>query len=79
MRSMHVQSPKRKKKELSGLLIVSHVPGSPLTFISRLALSRLVRIKGSEGSEMPPRRAHTKSRQGCDQCKRRRVKVSIKP
>ncbi|KAJ5779865.1 hypothetical protein N7457_007585 [Penicillium paradoxum] len=23
---------------------------------------------------MPPRRAHTKSRQGCDQCKRRRVK-----
>lgn len=24
--------------------------------------------------EMPPRRAHTKSRNGCDQCKRRRVK-----
>lgn len=25
---------------------------------------------------MPPRRAHTKSRNGCDQCKKRRVKVS---
>lgn len=24
---------------------------------------------------MPPRRAHTKSRNGCDQCKKRRVKV----
>ncbi|CDM37684.1 transcriptional regulator family: Fungal Specific TF [Penicillium roqueforti] len=27
---------------------------------------------------MPPRRAHTKSRQGCDQCKRRRVKCDEK-
>ncbi|KAJ5138243.1 uncharacterized protein N7515_003091 [Penicillium bovifimosum] len=27
---------------------------------------------------MPPRRAHTKSRQGCDQCKKRRVKCDEK-
>lgn len=26
---------------------------------------------------MAPRRTHTKSRNGCDQCKRRRVKVSL--
>ncbi|KAJ5823726.1 transcriptional regulator family: Fungal Specific TF, partial [Penicillium robsamsonii] len=32
----------------------------------------------TEVSEMPPRRTHTKSRQGCDQCKRRRVKCDEK-